>query len=351
MKDTPDSEQTSNYLPDYSIIYVERVALPYPDTTRVLNRFPRAEIVYLDNYKEIFNRPRQYWRAQKRSNKLILAVKRDGLLYPGPVMAQNCGHNRFFYNSIVMNCLYDCQYCYLQGLYPSAAVVLFVNGDDFVSEVAAEFQRGGPLYVAISYDSDLLALEQLLPQHERWHHFAQAHPEVLIESRTKSANFSAISHLKALTNIILAWTISPERVSKIVELRTPSFSRRVDAIQKAVAAGWNVRLCIDPMVYSPNWKDEYREMLEYLFARVDARLVNSALIGTLRLQKEHFAQMVEGGQHHTVLFEKTRIASGALGYEDTITHEMMSEIKGLLKLHGLAENLTYEAFVPGSLSA
>mgnify|MGYP006970641936 FL=1 len=30
----------------------------------------------------------------------------------------------------MMNCIYDCSYCYLKGMYPSGHMVLFVNIED-----------------------------------------------------------------------------------------------------------------------------------------------------------------------------------------------------------------------------
>ena len=33
------------------------------------------------------------------------------------------------------NCLYDCSYCFLQGLYSSADYVVFVNYEDFLEDI------------------------------------------------------------------------------------------------------------------------------------------------------------------------------------------------------------------------
>ena len=35
----------------------------------------------------------------------------------------------------MFNCIYDCDYCYLQGMYPSANIVVFVNHEDFFDAV------------------------------------------------------------------------------------------------------------------------------------------------------------------------------------------------------------------------
>src|SRR5687768_4267530 len=138
--------------PSFSHIYVEEAAREYRDCAEVLARFPRAVQIPISTYKEVFNRSRQSFGDQKRSQKLILAVKRDGFLYPGSQMSPDCGYRNFYYNSLAMNCLYDCEYCYLQGLYPSANMVLFVNNEDFFAHTRAQLAKTSPLYLCLSYD-------------------------------------------------------------------------------------------------------------------------------------------------------------------------------------------------------
>ena len=58
----------------------------------------------------------------------------------------------------MMNCVFDCEYCYLKGMYPSGNVVLFVNLDDIFDEVYKLLQKH-PVYLCVSYDTDLLAVE------------------------------------------------------------------------------------------------------------------------------------------------------------------------------------------------
>ena len=74
-------ESKNNFLPKFSHIYVEDQAFNYPDTKLILDKFKNSEIIKINNYKEVFNRSGQNWRLQKKSQKLILAVKKDGFLY------------------------------------------------------------------------------------------------------------------------------------------------------------------------------------------------------------------------------------------------------------------------------
>ena len=60
----------------------------------------------------------------------------------------------------MLNCVYDCRYCFLQGMYSSANYVLFVNYEDFEGAIAEEIgeNNGGGVYYS-GYDCDSLALE------------------------------------------------------------------------------------------------------------------------------------------------------------------------------------------------
>lgn len=78
----------------------------------------------------------------------------------------------FYYTSCMMNCVFDCEYCYLKGMYPSGNVVLFVNLDDIFDEVYKLLQKH-PVYLCVSYDTDLLAVENIFGYTKRWVDFAE----------------------------------------------------------------------------------------------------------------------------------------------------------------------------------
>ena len=121
----------------FSEIYVEKGALTYPLTNRILSRFPERKVTEIAHYKDIFNVAGQDFLAQKRSPALILAVNNGKRIYDGARPCQSFGHEHFYYTSQVKNCLYDCEYCFLRGMYPSGNIVIFVNTDDYFSDIDA----------------------------------------------------------------------------------------------------------------------------------------------------------------------------------------------------------------------
>ena len=108
------------YQEHFQHIYVEEALLQSPDVERILRKFPKAKVILIKHYKDVFNRKKQGRLAQSHSRKLILAKKEGQRLYDGAVVCQDFSESHFCYTSLLMNCPFHCAYCYLQGMYPAA---------------------------------------------------------------------------------------------------------------------------------------------------------------------------------------------------------------------------------------
>ena len=193
----------------FSHIYVEEDAFTFGITENILKKFPGSNVMVIKHYKDIFCRKHQDFRAQKCSQALILAVNREKSVYKGARVCQDFGNEHFYYCSNVKNCIFDCEYCYLQGMYSSGNIVIFVDMDKIFKETG-ELLRKHPVYLCISYDTDLLALEGITGFLEKWAQFASSYNNLTIEVRTKSGNI--INSKSQINNLIFAWTMSPEHI-------------------------------------------------------------------------------------------------------------------------------------------
>jgi len=288
----------------------------------VFRKFPHARRIVIDHYKAVFNRSNQHFQQQKASMKLILAVKRDHFLYAGSPAAPDFGHPNFFYNALMLNCLYNCDYCYLQGMYPSGNTVMFVNSEDYLAATAQKLKNGEEMYLCISYDTDLLAFEHIIPYAHRWIQFARQHPNLLIELRTKSANFNAIKTLKPVTNVILAWTLSPASITKIYEKKTPSLKARLNAIKKAMTTGWTVRLCFDPLLHVPDWQEIYTEFVEQVFTALNPEKIQDVSIGVFRMNSGYLHRIRKMREDSPVLYHPVDVVENVATYPQTVKAEM-----------------------------
>ena len=278
--------------PNYSHIYAEEEALREPFAQSVLKRLPKAKVVEIENYKQVFNRPAQDYHLQKQSPKLILAMKKDNFLYDGSAFVQNHQNPNFYYNALSLNCVYDCAYCYLQGMYNSANQVLFVNLEKYFRETDEAIKNrkdfSQPLYLCISYDTDLLGFESIAPYSQKWIEYAADKSDLLIELRTKSTNFAAIQNIPANPSTILAWSLSPETVAQKYEIKAPPLRSRVKAVKKVMQAGWKVRICIDPILPVSDWKEVYQDFVESISELLSEENLVDIHIGVFRMNSGYF---------------------------------------------------------------
>jgi spore photoproduct lyase len=279
----------------FSHIYVEEGVAGEPRCERILARFRNSEVVVVDDYQNVFGRGRQdFWR-QKAAPKLILARKKDQFLYAGNDFLQAGVSPNFAYNALVMNCPYDCHYCYLQGMYGSANLVAFVNLEDYFAAAEAFHARRpdpeAPAILAISYDTDLLALEGILGYVSEWVEWSRGRNQWIIEVRTKSTGGRLLGEVPPDPCMRIAWTLSPERVAQRYESGAPALGQRLAGMRRAAEKGWRLTLSVDPILRVPGWREVYTHFASQLREAVPWEAVDRVELGVFRVGTQHFKRM------------------------------------------------------------
>jgi len=84
------------------------------------------------------------------------------VVMPAPEQYETGGGAQYYF-SHMLNCVYDCRYCFLQGMFRSANYLLFVNYEEFVQEISevADSHNNDkkPVWFYSGYDCDSLAYE------------------------------------------------------------------------------------------------------------------------------------------------------------------------------------------------
>lgn len=274
---------------------MEEQILSHPCTRAILSHFPKGKIVTIRRYPDLFNRPRQNLHQQQQSVNLILAEQKKGFLYPGAPVCQSFGNPSFYYSASVMNCLFQCDYCFLKGMYPSRNLVIFVNLEDTFQAVREKLLTDSPLYLCVSYDTDLISLEPITGFASRWADFARKTGGLSIELRTKAGEGPAFQKLlqscRNDDSVIFAFTISPEKIIQEHERGTASLMQRLSAVSKAQSCHVPVRLCFDPMIYVPDWKETYGEMLRILDQKSSWKNLLDVSVGSFRISTPYLKQL------------------------------------------------------------
>ena len=280
---------------NFSHIYIEKNVAGYPLTDLVMKNFSERKIIWIDHYKDIFNRVGQDFQSQKTTMNLILAKKTPPFLYPASDMVQEFDTPNVFYNTPVLNCLYNCEYCFLQGMYPSGNLVVFVNEDDLKNAIDMKLNDPidplKPTVVSVSYNTDLLAMENIMPLTRSWVEYPVTKKDLIIEIRTKSALFPAIKDLDVVKNVILSWTLSPQIICDRYEYTAPPLKSRIRAVKQALDHGWPGRLCFDPVLLVDNWYEVYTEFFNQLFLEINKDQLIDVTLGVFRMNKDYYKRI------------------------------------------------------------
>lgn len=273
----------------YKTIYIEEQVRDLALTKSILNRFSSANKVACDSYSEIFNRKSQDFRLQKSNPSLILAQKNYRHVLPAPAgYSLGCPHNYYF--SVMMNCVYDCRYCFLQGMYRSAHHVLFVNYEDFADAIVstARLHNDSDVWFFSGYDCDSLAMEPFAGVADFCLNLTQKEKNIWLELRTKSTQIRSLLNRSPINNVVVAFSMTPRKISEQLEVKVPLLSKRIFAIQQLQEAGWNVGIRIDPLIYASDYKQQYGELFEEVFSVLDVDLVHSVTYGGFRMPRDFF---------------------------------------------------------------
>lgn len=276
-------------------IYIEETVRDHGTTERILADYPKAEVISIGRYNEVFNRTNQNFRLQKIRPSLILAKKKGELVLPTPEN-YSIGSKKNYYFSHMLNCLYDCRYCFLQGMYRSANYVFFINDEDFKESISQVLNREKatveePIYFFSGYDCDSLAMDRLTHFTETYLPFFRNHGEAVLELRTKSVNTRPLLSLDPLENVVVAFTMSPDGLAKAVEHKAPPTQQRIKAALKLAESGWKIGLRLDPIIYHENWEKEYAGLFQKLAKQLPPESIHSVTMGPMRFPKEMFQKI------------------------------------------------------------
>ena len=318
----------------FSRIYYEKEALQYDRVQHLLKKYKNIEQIECHHYGEIFNLKNQNFRTQKENiPSLIIAVKKGKKVLPTPE-GFGIGGSQNYYFSHMQNCLYDCRYCFLQGMYNSANYVWFANYEDFFAELTeANSTDEKQKYFFSGYDCDSLVFESVTNFVAEFFPFFQKNKNAIFELRTKSVNIKALLDRKPIENLIIAFSFTPEEISKKTEHKTPPIRSRIKALQNLAKQGWKVGIRLDPLIYKEDYQVFYQNLLTDIFTDLERKNIHSISIGPLRFPKKMHEKIQKLYPEENLLTEDLEQRGNMISYGEDKEKEMQIFIRNELKRH------------------
>ncbi|MFQ5587926.1 MAG: radical SAM protein [Nitrospiria bacterium] len=309
----------------FSALYIEEGCRDWPRVQNIIAQCPDIPRISCGRYGEVFNLKAQNFRLQKQYAGLILAKKHRHFVLPAPA-GYGFGNEHSYYFSHMLNCPYDCRYCFLQGMYRSAHHVLFVNYADFEREIEGVISdlAGKPCYFYSGYDCDSLAFEQYSRFAAHFIPVFQRHPQAYLELRTKSTQVRPLMRHTPSQNIVVALSFSPENVARHLEHRAPALSKRIAAAKKVQERGWPLALRFEPLIDHEGYEAHYQRLFARLFRELDASALHSVSIGFFRMPQPFFKNIVKLYPDEPLFAGNFTTRRGLTSYAPDIEAEMLS---------------------------
>lgn len=277
------------------LIYVEKKAENYELTKRILAKFSNEQILWIDHYKNIFDKK---IGNQKLTPAIIIAKEEHPNLLPVPNNYWYPGKSFFFRTSL--NCVFDCEYCYLKGNFKTQYPVIFVNYEDIqesisqkINEIRKDWYNWQITLYASNY-SDIQGLDAFSEFNENFIPFVENFDNVLMETRTKSSNIDSLLKINnwiPYKNTEISFSLNPEEIISTFEKKTAPLQARITAINTLLTKGYKVWLRFLPLLPIDNYEIIYKKFLEDLKGQININKINSIFIASLIYNQWDFKTM------------------------------------------------------------
>ena len=314
-------------------IYIENQVKNHFRTKKILSKLNKnVDVIYCDHYGEIFNIKSQNFRVQKNKPALILAKKDGKKLHEIPKNF-GIGGDKNYYFSHMLNCIYDCEYCFLQGKHMSAHYLLFVNYEDFFLEIKKKILENSTkkYYFFSGYDCDSLAFDGVTGFIKYFLPIFKQNKNAILELRTKSNQINKLLKHEPIDNCIVAFSFTPENISKLIEHKTPSVKKRIVAMKKLANAGWKLGLRFDPIIPACNFAKIYENLFKNIAANINEKDIHSISFGMMRFPKKMFKRMNKENSNKRILSLPLENRKGIYTYKEKMENKLENIIVSKLR--------------------
>ena len=223
----------------------------------------------------------------------------------------------------VENCGFDCSYCSIQSFY---------HGDEvrfdsrFAEKLAAlEIDPDKTYHIGTGQSSDSLMWGNQAGILDALIAFAEGHPNVILELKTKSKNINHLLKRELPPNLLCTWSLNPQLVIDNEEHLTASLAERLRAARRLADRGVLVGFHFHPMIRYQGWQVGYGDIFERLTGEFDPQEVALVSLGTLTYIKPVIKQLRERPGFKSRILQLPMVeAEGKLSYPEEIKREMFS---------------------------
>jgi len=170
------------------------------------------------------------------------------------------------------NCVYDCEYCFLQSTYRAVrpyVCAYVIDFEELGKTLRRRFRRDSdPVLLNAGEMSDPIACDELGNMPWLVTLFSDIeNVRLLLLTKSGLPEIEPLLGAPHAGNTVLAWSINcPEMIAQY-EHGTASLEDRLEAAHAAQEGGYEVRFRLDPMIEFSGWQDAYGQVVAAIYTR------------------------------------------------------------------------------------
>ena len=270
--------------------------------------------------------PRDKPRTQK---PLLKTVARPKLgLGRCPVASERTRCCNLMTLDAVEKCGFDCSYCSIQSFYHGNQVEFDSGFADKLSRLKLDPDKTYHIGTGQSSDSLMWGNHQGVLQ--ALCDFADRHPNVILELKTKSRNIGWLLKNRVPRNVVCTWSLNPQTIIDCEEHLSASLSQRLDSAKALADKGCVVGFHFHPIIHYRGWETDYRAICQNLMAQFDASQVAMVSLGTLTFTKSVMKTIRQRALTSKILQMPMTQSAGKFSYPTDIKLKLFRQVYGAL---------------------
>lgn len=233
------------------------------------------------SYDSFFGSPEPLREIRKSPVKIDKETLGFGLC---PVASENTRCCNLLTLDAAEGCGFDCAYCSVRYFHNLGVVGIDKNFARKLESLELEPHR--TYHIGTGQASDSLIWGNKWGILDALLNFAECHPNVILELKTKSDNVSYIIRRMIPANVIVTWSLNTDTIIENEEHFTASLSRRLAAAAAVSEKGNLIGFHIHPMLQYDRWQAEYGALFAQIQERFTPQDIAIVSLGTLTLTKK-----------------------------------------------------------------
>lgn len=287
---------------------------------------------FREGYEKLKNGEKQYPEKHRFSageqkfpeEKMIEVQLQGAIMGQCPVASEKTRCCNLKTLDAVQQCGFDCSYCSIQSFYHGNQVRFVRNLLSHLESLELTAEKN--YHIGTGQSSDSLMWGNRFGLLDSLCRFASAHPNVILEMKSKSARIDYFLENRPPANMVFTWSLNSPVVIQAEERGTASLEKRLESARKLADLGIPVGFHFHPILRYEGWRDDYTALVSRLTNCFRPEELIMVSLGTLTFIKPVLKRIRERMPDSSILQMPMEDCAGKLSYPFEIKKELFSSV-------------------------